>query len=108
MFKIFKTFSKTKEPVVKPEEKSVQKSTAPVKSAPQKTVVATKQAPTKSPEELCAVDEKMSKDDIRVRLASLYKRYNRATSSLDAKLRAESEVMLDAIVNVREKHFGPI
>jgi hypothetical protein len=61
-----------------------------------------------SPEELCGISPKMSKDEIKARLALLYRRYNRATSSLDTKLRAEAETMLDAIVAVREKTFGPI
>jgi hypothetical protein len=64
--------------------------------------------PKKSPEELCGISPKMSKDEVRQKLAVLYRRYNRATSSLDAKLRAEAEEMLDAIVAIREKVFGPI
>jgi hypothetical protein len=67
---------------------------------------AAKKAPTH--EELCGITPKMSKEDVRVRLAVLYKRYNRATSSLDTTLRAEAEQMLDAIVAIREKVFGPI
>lgn len=63
---------------------------------------------SQTPEERCGVTAKMSKDEIRARLALLYRRYNRATSSLDAGLRAEAEDMLDAIVAVREKTFGPI
>jgi hypothetical protein len=62
----------------------------------------------KSPEQLCGISSKMTKDEIKARLALLYRRYNRASSSLDSKLRAESESMLDAIVAVREKTFGPI
>ncbi len=62
----------------------------------------------KSPEQLCGINTKMTKDEIKTRLALLYRRYNRATSSLDTKLRAEAESMLDAIVAVREKTFGPI
>ena len=50
----------------------------------------------------------MTRDEIKARLALLYRRYNRATSSLDAKLRAEAEVMLDAVVALREKTFGQI
>ncbi len=50
----------------------------------------------------------MNRDQVRGRLAMLYRRHNRATSSLDAKMRAEAEKMLGAIVLVREKHFGPI
>jgi hypothetical protein len=62
----------------------------------------------KSPEELCGITPKMGKEEIREKLAVLYRRYNRATSSLDTKLRAEAEEMLDAIVAIREKVFGPI
>ena len=62
----------------------------------------------KSPEELCGITREMPKDEIKARLALLYRRYNRATSSLDAKLRAEAETMLDAVVAMREKTFGPI
>lgn len=65
-------------------------------------------ARSKSPEELCGIQSRMHKDEIKARLALLYRRYNRATSSLDPKLRAEAEIMLDAIVTVREKTFGPI
>ena len=59
-------------------------------------------------DELCGITASMSKDQIRERLAFLYRRYNRATSSLSPDLRAEAEVMLDAVVIMREKHFGPI
>ncbi len=71
---------------------------------------AAAKAPAKpqTPEEVCGITAKMSKDEVRTRLAQLYKRYNRATSSLDADLRAEAEEVLDAIVAVREKIFGPI
>ena len=62
----------------------------------------------KTAEELCGLTSKMGKNEVRERLALLYKRYNRATSSLDAGVRAEAEAMLDAIVAVREKVFGPI
>jgi hypothetical protein len=59
-------------------------------------------------EALCGIDPRMSKTDISARLKLLYRRYNRAASSLDATMRAEADKMLDAIVEVREKHFGPI
>jgi hypothetical protein len=62
----------------------------------------------KAPEELCGITPKMGKDEVRTTLAALYRRYNRASSSLDPKLRAEAEEMLDAIVAIREKVFGPI
>ena len=50
----------------------------------------------------------MSKDAIREHLATLYRRFNRSASSLDATTRLEADAMLDAIVAVREKHFGTI
>jgi hypothetical protein len=61
-----------------------------------------------SPEQLCGITGKMPPDQIQARLKLLYRRYNRSASSLDSKLRGEAEVMLDAIVQVREKHFGQI
>jgi hypothetical protein len=81
-------------PAAKPE--------APLK--PMETVVK----PDVSPEELCGIDAKMNKEAIRERLKLLYARFNRAASSLDEKTRREADVMLDAIVAVREKHFGTI
>lgn len=81
------------------------------KAADKKAAKSAAKAPTKQPptaEELCGVTSKMGKDEVRQKLALLYRRYNRATSSLDAKLRSEAEVMLDAIVAVREKVIGPI
>jgi hypothetical protein len=50
----------------------------------------------------------MGKDQIKERLKLLYRRYNRAASSLDNSTRGEADAMLDAIVAVREKHFGAI
>ena len=61
-----------------------------------------------SPDDLCEITPKMPKDQIQARLKLLYRRYNRSASSLDAKIRDEAEIMLDAIVKVREKHFGEI
>lgn len=48
----------------------------------------------------------MNKDQIRDRLKLLYRRHNRAASSLDAKTRAEADTMLDAIVAIREDIWG--
>ena len=129
--KVFQSISKALGPTAKAEEKpetakpaapkkAAEKEAAPAaskaqttkapagKEAAPKPAPAAKPAPQKSPEELCGMDAKMSKDEIRAKLATLYKRYNRAASSLDVKLRSESETMLDAIVTLREKHFGPI
>jgi hypothetical protein len=61
-----------------------------------------------SPEHLCEISSKMSRDEISARLKLLYRRYNRSASSLDAQTRGEADKMLDAIVAVREKHFGTI
>ena len=112
MFNKLKTIFKGKEL----EPAKAAKATEPAskgKAADKKTpepelapVKAKKKAAT--PEEACGITAKMSKDEVRERLALLYKRYNRATSSLDAGLRAEAEEMLDAVVAVREKVFGAI
>lgn len=110
MFKILKTLSKSLGG-----SKSAEKSAAPApkagslldkvnKGAP----LPTKSEPQKSPEDLCGITSKMAKDEIRAQLKLLFRRYNRTASSLDAKLRHEAEAMLDAIVQVREKHFGEI
>lgn len=76
---------------------------APTKTKKREQVVADVSA-----ESLCGIQPKMSKQEVGARLKLLYRRYNRGASSLDAKMRAESEKMLDAIVEVREKHFGEI
>ncbi len=59
----------------------------------------------RSPEEICGiVPSAMSDTEISERLAKLYKRYNKAITSLDADLRAEAKVMLDAIADCRYNH----
>ena len=75
---------------------------APAKAAPPPP------AKKLTPEEMCAITPKMSKDEIRAQLKLLYRRFNRGASSLDAKVRDEADAMLDAIVAVREKTFGEI
>ena len=66
-----------------------------------------KSAPA-TPEGLLGIDPKMNKEQIRDHLKLLYRRYNRAASSLDNATRSEADTMLDAIVAVREKNFGEI
>jgi hypothetical protein len=78
---------------------------APAKAAPAPAPPPPK---PKSVEELCGITPRMNKEEVRSKLAVLYRRYNRAAGSLDSKLRAEAEEMLDAIVAVRDKVFGPI
>lgn len=58
------------------------------------------------PEELCGLTPGMTPEEIRDHLAMLYKRHNRAASSLEADLREEAEVMLDAVVRCRETFLG--
>lgn len=85
------------------------KPVVPAPKAAAKAVVPQQPAVAKqSPEQLCGIAGKMPPDQIQARLKLLYRRYNRSASSLDSKLRGEAEVMLDAIVQVREKHFGQI
>lgn len=85
--------------------------TAP-KTAPTKQPAVVAPAPTpksvQTPEELCGITAAMSKAEISAQLKLLYRRYNRGASSLNAKVRVEADSMLDAIVAVREKHFGEI
>jgi hypothetical protein len=65
-------------------------------------------AKPQTPEELCEITPKMSKDQIQAQLKLLYRRYNRSASSLDSKISREADQMLTAIVTVREKNFGEI
>jgi hypothetical protein len=58
-----------------------------------------------SPEVLCGITPGMSSEDIARRLTELHRRHNRAATSLDAQLREESDIMLDAIAALREKYF---
>jgi hypothetical protein len=94
----------------KAEAKAEAEATKPAPKAESKGESALKKivTPAKTPEELCGIESKMSKDQIKERLKLLYRRFNRAASSLDAKTRAEADEMLDAIVRVREKTFGEI
>lgn len=119
MFERLKTIFKGKDPAKSGKTLTILKPEAPTKVADKtkadkgKPAVgkSTAQVPAKtqqSPEERCGITPKMGKDEVREKLAILYKRYNRATSSLDTVLRAEAEEMLDAIVVIREKVFGPI
>jgi hypothetical protein len=91
-------------PVSKPAEAI--KAGAPVPKAGKAST--TPAAAAQTPEELCEIGPKMPKDQIHSRLKLLYRRYNRSASSLDPKIRGEADSMLDAIVRVREKHFGEI
>jgi hypothetical protein len=56
-------------------------------------------------EVLCEITPSMSKEQIAEQLAKLYRRHNRAASSLDEKMREESEVMLEAIAQIKEKYL---
>lgn len=113
--KILQSLSKSQS--AKAEPLKVQAPVSPAKPAaggvldkivkPAAVAVAVSAAP-KTPEELCEITAKMPKDQIQDRLKLLYRRYNRSASSLDPKTRSEADSMLDAIVQVREKHFGEI
>ena len=70
--------------------------------------LVTPSAPTIDPETLCGITAEMTHEEVYARLASLYRRYNRATSSLNASLRSEAEQMLTAIVAVRERIWGAV
>ena len=66
---------------------------------------APKPAAARSPEAICGIDpKKMSPEEIRKRLAELFRRHNAAEASLNPELREEARVMLDAIVVCRQKY----
>ncbi len=96
--RLFSLIRKDNEPKAKPAPAS-----APAgRAAPAKTGSKTK-AP--SPEAICDIDpKKMSPEEIRKRLAELFRRHNQAEASLDPALREEARVMLDAIVVCRQKY----
>jgi hypothetical protein len=56
-----------------------------------------------SAEVLCGISPGMTAAEIESRLALLYRRHNRAASSLDETMREEAETMLEAIAAVRER-----
>lgn len=116
MFERFKNLFKGKSSVMtaepkaeaRPADKPEEKPRIEKGKTREKAAAASPEKKKKTPDELCGITSKMGKNEIRERLALLYKRYNRASSSLDAGVRAEAEEMLNAIVVVREKVFGPI
>ena len=56
-------------------------------------------------EELCELHDGMTHEEMRAHLAKLYRRHNRAASSLNPELREQAERMLDAIVEVRHRYL---
>ena len=56
-------------------------------------------------EELCELTDGMTHEELRAQLSKLYRRHNRAASSLNPELRAQAERMLDAIVEVRHRYL---
>ncbi len=62
--------------------------------------------PGATPEQLCGIEPGMTQEQISGQLAILYRRHNRAASSLEASLREEAEIMLDVIASMRQKHLG--
>ena len=95
--------------VVEPKAKTPAKPAEPAADTV-KQKWATKAAETLDPkasaETLCGVNKSMAKEEIKEKLAVLYRRHNRAASSLDAKMREEAEVMLEAIAAMKEKFLG--
>jgi len=56
-------------------------------------------------EELCELTDGMTHEQVRAQLSKLYRRHNRAASSLNPELREQAERMLDAIVEVRHRYL---
>jgi hypothetical protein len=120
MFSFLKNLFKKKQPQPRP-TLPVPKPcpTAPVPAAPTQNLgtgatpkaredwarqAAQKIDPGATSEELCGITENMSKEEISAQLAMLYRRHNRAASSLEASLREEAEIMLEVIAMMREKY----
>ncbi|WP_395739110.1 hypothetical protein [Prosthecobacter sp.] len=111
MFKILKSLSKSlggAKPAEAPKSKAKENTLLDKVNKGTPPPAAPKVEAPRSPEDLCGITAKMPKEEIKAQLKLLFRRYNRSASSLDAKLRAEAEQMLDAIVQMREKHFGEI
>lgn len=113
MFKKLKSLFERKDLALQPEPPPNAASPPPAAAAPPPQKRQARSAPSPppkppSPEEICGITPEMTPDEIRARLAFLYRRYNQAAASLNAGLRAEAEQVLTAIVIAREKHFGPI
>jgi len=62
-------------------------------------------SPDATPEQLCGIVEGMTKEQVAAQLAILYRRHNRAASSLEERLREEAEIMLDVIAAMRQKYM---
>ena len=62
--------------------------------------------PDATPEQLCGIEPGMTQEQVSAQLALLYRRHNRAASSLEASLREEAEIMLDVIASMRQKYLG--
>ena len=67
---------------------------------------AQKISPDADPEALCGIEPGMTREQISAQLAILYRRHNRAASSLEPSLRDEAELMLEVIASMRQKHLS--
>lgn len=112
--KILQSLSKSQQAKAQPPASSTAEVSAPSsragssdRSTKPSVASAVTNAP-QTPDDLCEVTPKMTKDQIQARLKLLYRRFNRSASSLDPKIRDEADRMLNAIVLVREKHFGEL
>jgi hypothetical protein len=85
---------------------ATRKAPASAAAAVEEATIRTPVDPGAPPEVLCGLSPGMSTEEIRDHLALLYRRHNRAASSLDEALRADAEIMLDAIVRCRETFLG--
>ena len=56
-------------------------------------------------EDICGLREGMTYDELDTLLKMLYRRHNRAASSLDDTKRAEADIVLDAIVEIRQRYL---
>jgi hypothetical protein len=94
-------------PVSSARPPSAKTATVPVPPAKQEweKTATVRLDPKATPEEICGITPDMTQEQISTQLAMLYRRHNRAASSLEAHLREEAEVMLDVIAAMRQKYL---
>lgn len=93
-------------PAARPSPQRVAAPENPAAAAVRQATNRPKIDPTARPEDLCGLTPGMSTSEIRDHLARLYRRHNRAASSLEGDLREEAEIMLEAVVRCRETFLG--
>ncbi len=98
ILKLFSRKAKASREAALPEKRGGTATASPVETP-------TPQSSAATPEELCELKDGMTHEELKAHLAKLYRRHNRAASSLNPELREQAERMLDAIVEVRHRYL---